>query len=130
VEYAPAWPVECDAFAQCASPARATRSIAARPKNAVNNTTFDVMQTAVFGIVGYPFCKLKCEPAPLVLGFILGPMMEEKLRRAMFFSRADRSTFVTRPLSLSLLIAAAARLVIVTLPAIKSKREEAFQEAE
>ncbi len=95
---------------------------------AVNNTTFDVFQMAIFGIVGYVFFKLKCEPAPLILGFILGPMMEENLRRAMLLSRGDWTTFFTRPLSLGLLIAALALLLIVTLPSIKSKREEAFQE--
>ena len=97
---------------------------------AVNNTTFDVMQTAVFGAVGYLFYKLKCEPAPLILGFILGPMMEENLRRAMLLSRGDPTVFFTRPLSLTLLGLAAALLVIVALPAIKAKREEAFQETD
>ncbi len=96
----------------------------------INNTTFDVYVTVVFGVLGYVFYKLKCEPAPLILGFILGPMMEENLRRAMLLSRGDPMTFVTRPLSLGLLLAALALLVIVTLPAIKSKREEAFQEAD
>jgi len=96
----------------------------------INNTVFDVYVTVVFGVIGYVFYKLKCEPAPLILGFILGPMMEENLRRAMLLSRGDPTTFVTRPLSLGLLLAAAALLVIVMLPAIKSKREEAFQEAD
>jgi TctA family transporter len=64
----------------------------------------------------------------LLLGFILGPMMEENLRRAMLLSRGDWSVFVTRPLSASLLAAAAVLLVIVMLPAVKSKREEAFVE--
>ena len=83
---------------------------------------------AMFGAIGYLFYKLKCEPAPLLLGFILGPMMEENLRRAMLLSRGDWSVFVTRPLSASLLAAAAVLLVIVMLPAVKSKREEAFVE--
>ncbi|MFN3565761.1 MAG: tripartite tricarboxylate transporter permease, partial [Burkholderiaceae bacterium] len=91
----------------------------------INNNTFDVYMTAAFGVVGYVFYKLKCEPAPLLLGFILGPMMEENLRRAMLLSRGDPTTFVTRPLSLALLLMAAALLVIVALPAIKAKREEA-----
>jgi TctA family transporter len=95
---------------------------------AVNNTTFDVYQMAVFGFIGYVFYKLKCEPAPLILGFILGPMMEENLRRAMLLSRGDWTTFFTRGLSLGLLLAALALLLIVTLPAIKSKREVAFKE--
>jgi len=96
----------------------------------INNTSFDVYVTAIFGVVGYIFYKLKCEPAPLLLGFILGPMMEENLRRAMLLSRGDPTTFFTRPLSLGLLLGALALVLIVTLPAIKSKREEAFQEAD
>jgi len=96
----------------------------------INNTTFDVYVTVVFGALGYLFYKLKCEPAPLILGFILGPMMEENLRRAMLLSRGDPTTFVTRPLSLTLLLMAAALLLIVTLPAIKSRRQEAFQEVD
>jgi TctA family transporter len=68
------------------------------------------------------------EPAPLLLGFILGPMMEENLRRAMLLSRGDWSVFVTRPLSASLLAVALLLLIIVALPSIKSKRQEAFVE--
>ena len=83
---------------------------------------------AMFGVVGYTFIKLGMEPAPLLLGFILGPMMEENLRRAMLLSRGDWSVFVTRPLSAGLLAAAVLLLVIVALPSIKSKREEAFVE--
>ena len=74
--------------------------------------------------------RLGFEPAPLILGFILGPMMEENLRRAMLLSRGDPTTFVTSPLSLGLLLAALALLGIATLPAIKSKRRETFQEAD
>jgi len=94
----------------------------------VNNTVFDVYITAVFGLVGYLFTKLGCEPPPLLLGFILGPMMEENFRRALLLSRGDFSTFFTRPLSLGLLIAAALLVVIVALPAVKKTREEAFVE--
>jgi TctA family transporter len=94
----------------------------------INNNAFDVTVTAVFGLLGYVFYKLRCEPAPLILGFILGPMMEENLRRAMLLSRGDATVFFTRPLSLGLLVAAAALVVIVTLPNIKKTREEAFQE--
>ncbi len=94
----------------------------------INNNPFDVTMTAVFGLLGYIFFKLRCEPAPLILGFILGPMMEENLRRAMLLSRGDPTVFFTRPLSLGLLIAAAALVVIVALPNIKKKREVAFQE--
>ena len=94
----------------------------------INNNAFDVTVTAVFGLLGYVFYKLRCEPAPLILGFILGPMMEENLRRAMLLSRGDATVFFTRPLSLGLLVAAAILVVIVALPNIKKKREEAFQE--
>ncbi|MDM0088115.1 MULTISPECIES: tripartite tricarboxylate transporter permease [unclassified Variovorax] len=93
-----------------------------------NNNTFDVWMVAIFGIVGYAFLKLKCEPAPLLLGFILGPMMEENLRRALLLSRGDWSVFVMRPISAGLLAAALLLLVIVLLPAVKAKREEAFVE--
>ena len=92
----------------------------------LNNSTFDVFMTAIFACVGYLFYKLSCEAAPLLLGFILGPMMEENLRRALLLSRGDWGTFVTRPLSGALLAAAALMIVIVSLPAIKKKREVAF----
>ena len=93
-----------------------------------NNNTFDVWMVGIFGVVGYMFIKLGCEPAPLLLGFILGPMMEENLRRALLLSRGDWSVLVTRPISAGLLVAAALLIVIVLLPSVKSKREEAFVE--
>jgi putative tricarboxylic transport membrane protein len=93
-----------------------------------NNNTFDVWMVGIFGVVGYAFIKLGCEPAPLLLGFILGPMMEENLRRAMLLSRGDWSVFVTRPLSAGLLSAAVLLVIIVALPSIKKKRAEAFVE--
>ena len=96
----------------------------------INNNTFDVYMTVIFAVIGYLFYKLRCEPAPLLLGFILGPMMEENLRRAMLLSRGDPTVFFTRPLSLTLLLMAAALVVIVALPAIKKTREVAFQEAD
>jgi putative tricarboxylic transport membrane protein len=95
----------------------------------VNNTSFDVMQTAFFGFLGVVFMKLECEPAPLLLGFVLGPMMEENLRRALLLSRGDPFVFVQRPISAGLLIAAALLIVVIGLPNIRKKREEAFQEA-
>ena len=94
----------------------------------VNNTTFDIFLTAGFGVIGYLFTKLGCEGAPLLLGFVLGPMMEENFRRALLLARGDFMVFFTRPLSLGLLIAAAVLVVIVTLPAVKKTREEAFVE--
>jgi TctA family transporter len=93
-----------------------------------NNNTFDIGLTAFCGLLGYLFKKLECEPAPLLLGFILGPMMEENLRRAMLLSRGDLSVLVTRPLSLTFLLLALAMLVVVALPKIRRSREKAFQE--
>ena len=94
----------------------------------VNNNTFDVYGMALFGLIGYALIKLDFEPAPLLLGFVLGPMLEENLRRAMIISRGDPTVFVTHPLSLALLLIAAALLAVVLLPTIRAKREEAFQE--
>ncbi len=94
----------------------------------LNYNVFDIWVTAAFGLVGYIWTKLKCEGAPLLLGLVLGPMMEENFRRALLLARGDYSTFVTRPLSASLLVAAAILVVIVALPSIKKKREEAFVE--
>ncbi len=93
-----------------------------------NNNNFDIWMVALFGFIGYLFLKLGCEPAPLLLGLILGPMMEEYLRRALLISRGDWSVFVTRPLSASLLAVAGLLLIVVLLPSIKKKREEAFVE--
>jgi putative tricarboxylic transport membrane protein len=95
----------------------------------VNNSPAAVIMAAFFGVVGYVFYRLQCEPAPLLLGFVLGPLMEENLRRAMRISSGDPMIFIERPISLGLLIGAAVLLVMVALPAIRSKREEAFQEA-
>ncbi|MBN9341048.1 MAG: tripartite tricarboxylate transporter permease [Comamonadaceae bacterium] len=93
-----------------------------------NNNSFDVWMVGAFGLAGYVFHKLGMEPAPLLLGFILGPMMEEYLRRALLLSRGDWSVFVTRPLSAGLLAAAALLLVLVLLPAVKQTRQDAFTE--
>jgi TctA family transporter len=94
----------------------------------INNTNFDIMQTVFFGILGVIFVKLECEPAPLLLGFVLGPMMEENLRRAMLLSRGDPTVFVTRPLSLVMLLMAAALLLLILAPNFKKTRETAFAE--
>lgn len=94
----------------------------------VNNTVFDIYLTAAFGILGYIFMKFKCEAPPLLLGFVLGPMMEENFRRALLLSRGDYTVFVTRPLSGCLLAAALLLVILVTLPAFKKTREEAFVE--
>ncbi len=94
----------------------------------INNNIWDVWVTIFFGAVGYLFIKFECETAPLILGFILGPMMEENLRRAMLLSRGDPMTFFTSPISCGLLIAAAALLVVVAAPSVRKKREVAFHE--
>ncbi len=94
----------------------------------LNNSIMDVALAAVFGLIGYVFIKLECEPAPLLLAFVLGPLMEEELRRSVNTARGDWSVFLTRPLSLSLLLVAAALLLMIVLPNIRRKREEAFQE--
>ena len=89
---------------------------------------FDVYVTAGFGVAGYVFARCGMEPAPLLLGFVLGPMMEENLRRALLLSRGDFGTLVERPLSASLLAATVAMVLVVALPAIRKTREAAFQE--
>ena len=94
----------------------------------LNNTTFDVYLMALFGFLGYVFRKLDCEPAPMLLGFILGPMMEEHLRRAMLISKGDATVFLSRPISATMLIIALILLATVLAPAVRQKREEAFQE--
>ncbi len=94
----------------------------------INNNVFDVLMTAAFGFLGWLFVKLECEPAPLLLGFILGPMMEENLRRALLLSRGDPTVFVTRPISAVMLGMSVLLLLIIVAPSIRKKREEAFQE--
>ena len=94
----------------------------------LSNNPFDVLLMMLFGLLGYIFVKLECEPAPLLLGFILGPLMEENLRRAMLLSRGDPIVFFTKPISAGFLIASILLLVILLLPNIRKKREEAFVE--
>ncbi len=94
----------------------------------LNTSTFDVHLMALFGLLGYVFRKVGCEPAPMLLGFVLGPMMEEFLRRTLLIARGDATVFVTRPISAVLLAIAAILLVTVLAPAVRAKREEAFQE--
>jgi TctA family transporter len=94
----------------------------------LNNNVFDIYITVLFGVLGYVWAKLKCEPAPMLLGFILGPMMEENLRRAMLLSRGDATVFATRPISATMLVISVLMLLIVIAPSIRKKREEAFQD--
>lgn len=88
----------------------------------LNKAPFDVVLTAGFGVLGYVFLKLGCESAPLLLGFILGPMIEENLRRALLFSRGNPMIFVTRPISLALLLACGFIFALIVIPAIRRKR--------
>ncbi|MBB5215412.1 tripartite tricarboxylate transporter permease [Parapusillimonas granuli] len=94
----------------------------------LNYNVFDIYMTAAFGVIGYLWTKLKCEGAPLLLGLVLGPMMEENFRRALLLARGEYTTFVTRPLSASLLVLALILVLIVALPSIRKKREETFVE--
>jgi len=94
----------------------------------LNNAHFDVYLMALFGVIGYVFKKLDCEPAPLLLGFILGPMMEEFLRRALLLSKGDPLVLLTRPISAGMLALALILLALVLLPSFSVTREEAFQE--
>jgi TctA family transporter len=94
----------------------------------LNNSSFDIAVLVVFGLLGYAFAKWRLEPAPLLLAFVLGPLIEENLRRALLISGGDPIVFVTRPLSLVLLLAAAGMILVVTLPKIRRRRDEALQE--
>ena len=95
---------------------------------AVGGNTTDVLFTALFALIGYLLLKFGCEPGPLVLAFILGPLMEENLRRSMVLSRGDPMIFVSRPISAFLLACALAILALVLVPQFKKTREEAFVE--
>ena len=87
----------------------------------VSNNPVDVYLCAGVGVLGYVLVKLGCEPAPLVLGYVLGPLMEEYLRRAMLLSRGDPTVFFTRPISLAFMIATAAILVVMIMPAVRRR---------
>jgi putative tricarboxylic transport membrane protein len=94
----------------------------------LNNGTFDIYLMALFGVVGYLLRKIDCEPAPLLLGFILGPLMEEHLRRTLLLSGGDPVVFVSRPISLTLLLIAALLLVLILAPSLRRRRDEVFVE--
>ncbi|QJP15865.1 tripartite tricarboxylate transporter permease [Starkeya sp. ORNL1] len=94
----------------------------------LNNSMFEVLLLVLFGFVGYVLLKLRCEPAPLLLSFVLGPLMEENLRRAMQISKGDPAVFVTRPISAVLLLLALGLLILIVLPSLRRTREIAFQE--
>jgi putative tricarboxylic transport membrane protein len=94
----------------------------------VNNSVFDVYLMIGFGLLGYILRKLDAEPAPMLMGFVLGPPMEENIRRSLIISKGDFSVFVQRPISLVLLLIALALLISVTVPHIRKRRMEVFQE--
>ena len=96
----------------------------------VNNLDLDIYMTISFGLLGYIFMKLKCEPAPMILAFVLGPLMEENLRRTLLISRGDPTVFFTRPISLGLLIVTALLLCSMFLTAVRKKRVEVLAEEE
>lgn len=96
----------------------------------MNNRIFDVVLAAGFGLLGYMFRKAKCEPGPLLLGFVLGPLMEANLRRTLLITQGDPSIFIERPISLTMLIATVVLLGLMILPAFRTTRQEAFKDEE
>ncbi|PWC32594.1 tripartite tricarboxylate transporter permease [Azospirillum sp. TSO35-2] len=94
----------------------------------LKNDPFDVLLMAGFGVFGYALKKLDCEPAPLLLGFVLGPMLEENLSRAMLLSQGDLTVFVTRPISAGLMAVAVGLLALILLPTFRRQREVAFRD--
>ena len=105
----------------------------------VNNSPIDVFMTAAFGLFGYALLKFGLEPAPLLLGFVLGRLMEEKLRQALVISRGHMTTFVDcqlwlgkcdRPISTGLLVLALLIVIVAVLPSISKSRDEVFQDAD
>lgn len=94
----------------------------------LSNSTFDVQLIVLFGLVGYVLAKLDCDPAPMMLALILGPMIEQNLRRSLTIARGDVFVFVERPISAVILLLAAVGLALAVLPMIRKKRDQAFQE--
>jgi putative tricarboxylic transport membrane protein len=94
----------------------------------INNSPFDVVISALFGVIGYWLVKHDFEPAPMLLGFVLGPLMEENLRRAMLIARGDATVFFTRPISAVLLSTAIILLILAALPKMRRRRDEVFVE--
>ena len=94
----------------------------------LSNGTFDIYLMAIFGVLGYVFHKVGCEPAPMLLGFILGPMMEEFLRRALLLSRGDPSVFLARPISAAMLLISVVLVLLLLSPVLRKRRETTFEE--
>jgi len=91
----------------------------------LNNSPFELYLTSIFGIVGFLWLKLECSPVPLMLGFVLGPMMEENLRRALVISRGDPMVFLKRPISLAFIVTTILIIILMSLPALRRRREVA-----
>jgi putative tricarboxylic transport membrane protein len=96
----------------------------------MNNSVFEIGVAIAFGVAGYVFIKLDCEPAPLLLGFVLGPALEENFRRALLLARGEYSVFLTRPLSAAFLALAVVLLALIAIPAIARRRSETFKDEE
>jgi putative tricarboxylic transport membrane protein len=96
----------------------------------VNNSQIDVYLMVLFGVLGYVFMKLDCEPAPFILGFLLGPMLEVNFRRAMLLSRGDLGIFVYHPISAGFLIATVLLIILMVFPALRKKKDQAVLEGE
>jgi putative tricarboxylic transport membrane protein len=94
----------------------------------INNSELDVILAAICGLFGYALLKIGFEPAPMLLGFVLGKLMEEKLRQALILSRGSFMTFIERPISAGLLLLAVGLITLALLPAIRKGRDEVFQE--
>jgi putative tricarboxylic transport membrane protein len=90
----------------------------------VNNSSFEIYLTALFGVFGFVCMKLGFPPAPMLLGYVLGPMMEENLRRSMLMSGGDPTVFVKRPISVAFIVATVAILIVMVLPAVRRRRQE------
>lgn len=96
----------------------------------MNHSPIDIWLMVGFGVLGYVFMKLDCEPAPFILGFILGPLLEENFRRAMLISRGDFAIFITHPISAGFIIAAIALLAMMIVPSIRRTKDEAALEGD
>jgi putative tricarboxylic transport membrane protein len=90
----------------------------------VNNSSFEIYLTAFFGVIGFLWLRFEMQPAPMLLGFVLGPLMEENLRRALLISRGDATVFLTRPISLGFVVATVLIILVMGLPAIRARREQ------
>ena len=89
-----------------------------------NNVSFDVYLAALFGVLGIAWRILGCSPVPMLLGFVLGPMLEENLRRALQVSYGDPTVFLSRPISLAFIVVTAMILVVMVLPAVRKRRAD------